>query len=275
MSLQPLDATAPLDPTDRPHPAPGARTRPVATRSTGIRATAVAGALRRAGGRLSFVEDEVAGLRQVVAPGATCLDIGAEYGLYTWVLSALVGPAGRVHSVEPLPGPSRWLRTASRLLGTRNVAVHRLALGAEAGRGTLSLPKRRGLPVHGRTYLTDGADGPGPNAEFSTSVQVATRVATLDRLADELHLTEVSFIKADVEGAELALLRGGAATLRRHRPALLLEIEDRHLAKYGARAADVVEHLEQYGYRPHRWWRGRWVPVPEVGDDCRNYLFTV
>ncbi|MEV7601127.1 FkbM family methyltransferase [Kitasatospora sp. NPDC089797] len=277
MSLQRPDLTTPLDPTD---PATGptgraARAAGPRPRPAGARTATVSAALRWGAGRLSFVEDEVAGLRQVVAPGATCLDIGAEYGLYTWTLSALVGPTGAVHSVEPLPGPARWLRTTARLLGARNVAVHRLALGAEPGRGTLSLPKRRGLPVHGRTYLTEGTDGPGPNAEFASSVRVPARVATLDQLADELRLTRTSFVKADVEGAELAVLRGGAATLRRHRPTLLLEIEDRHLRKYGARAADVPRHLEQYGYRAHRWWRGRWVPAPRITEDCRNYLFTV
>ncbi|MFI9324923.1 FkbM family methyltransferase [Kitasatospora aureofaciens] len=277
MSLHPVDATAPLDTAARRHPTAAPRTRMTGarSRSTGARTATVAAALRWGGTRLPFVEDEVAGLREVVAPGAICLDIGAEYGLYTWVLSSLIGPAGHVHSVEPLPGPSRWLRTASRLLGARNVTVHRLALGAEAGLGTLSLPKRRGLPVHGRTYLTEGADGPGPNAEFAASVRVPTRVVTLDQLAERLPLTRDCFIKADVEGAELAVLRGGAATLLRHRPTLLLEIEDRHLRKYGSRAADVPRHLEQYGYRPHRWWRGRWARVSQVSDDCRNYLFTV
>ncbi|MFD5220517.1 FkbM family methyltransferase [Streptomyces tendae] len=202
------------------------------------------------------------------------MDAGAEYGLYTWVLAALAGPSGRVHSVEPLPGPYRWLRTTARLLGARNVTVHRAALDAWCGRGRLSLPVRRGLPVHGRAYLTDGANGPGPNAEFPDSRTVATPVRTLDQLAHEVGMRRLAFVKADVEGAELGLLKGGSATLRRHRPTLLLEIERRHLAKYGAEPADVLRHLRGIGYQAHRRSRGRWVPVARVTDDCRNYLFT-
>ncbi|WP_103505832.1 FkbM family methyltransferase, partial [Streptomyces sp. FM008] len=214
------------------------------------------------------------GLGAWVRPGAACLDIGAEYGLYTWMLSALAGPTGQVHSVEPLPGPSGWLRTTARLLGARNVTVHRTAIGDRTGHGTLSLPVRRGLPVHGRAYLVEGSRGPGPNAEFRRARSVRTPVRTLDQLVRDIGLEKLSFLKADVEGAELAVLRGGSATLRRHRPTLLLEIERRHLTKYGGDPAEVLSHLGSYGYRAHRKQHGRWVPAPWITEDCRNYLFT-
>ncbi|MDQ0987584.1 hypothetical protein [Streptomyces sp. V2I9] len=63
------------------------------------RTAAVAAALRWSAHRFPFVEDEVAGLRAFVPPGSVCVDAGAEYGLYTWVLAALAGPSGRVYSV--------------------------------------------------------------------------------------------------------------------------------------------------------------------------------
>ncbi len=202
------------------------------------------------------------------------MDVGAEYGLYTWVLSALVGPAGRVHSIEPLPGPARWLRAASRILGCGNVTVHRSALGAHTGHGELSLPRRWGLPVHGRAYLVEGATGPGPNVEFPTSRPVPAPLRTLDELVRSEAIEKVGFVKADVEGAELGVLDGAHQTLSTHRPPLLLEVEDRHLRKYGARPPEVLRRLRDYGYRPHRWQAGRWIHAPHVSDDCRNYLFT-
>ncbi|MFE0849121.1 FkbM family methyltransferase [Streptomyces rochei] len=241
----------------------------------GRRTAAVAAALRWSAHRFPFVEDEVASLRAFVPPGSVCVDAGAEYGLYTWVLAALAGPSGRVHSVEPLPGPYHWLRKTARLLGARNVTVHRAALGAWCGRGNLSVPVRRGLPVHGRAYITDGANGPGPNAEFRDSRTVVAPVRTLDQLAHEVGIRRLAFVKADVEGGELGLLRGGSATLRRHRPTLLLEIERRHLAKYGAEPADVLRYLRGIGYQAHHRSHGRWVPVVRVTDDHRNYLFTI
>ncbi|MBB4926193.1 FkbM family methyltransferase [Kitasatospora kifunensis] len=243
-------------------------------RYPGARVTSVARGLRWASRRWSFVEPEVAGLRPLVRPGAVCLDIGAEYGLYTWSLSALAGPAGAVHCVEPLPGPARWLRTAAATLGCDNVTVHRTALAERAHQGTMSLPRRRLLPVHGRAYLTDGASGPGPNVEFASSTMVLTPVRTVDGLCRHAGLDRVDFIKADVEGAELAVLEGAQQTLLDHRPALLLEIEERHLAKYDMRATDLVRRLSGLDYRMYRWNKGSWESVAEVTDDCRNYLFT-
>jgi len=241
--------------------------------SPGRRASATAAALTWAAHRTAQVEDEVAGLAELVGSGDVCLDVGAEYGLYTWVLSALAGPSGHVHSVEPLPGPARWLRLASRLLGCANVTVHHHALGARAGHGELSLPRRWGLPVHGRAYLVDGAQGPGPNAEFRTSRPVPAAVRTLDDLVRGTGTEKVAFVKADVEGAELGVLDGAHETLSVHQPALLLEIEARHLHKYGARPEDVTRRLARYGYRPHRRRSGRWTETQGIDGDCRNYLF--
>ncbi|CAM5422990.1 FkbM family methyltransferase [Streptomyces avidinii] len=254
-------------------PYPSEPVRPAPARA-GVRVSAVAGGLSWASSRFSFVEDEVAGLRPFVRPGAVCLDIGAEYGLYTWALSALSGPEGSVHSIEPLPGPAAWLRTAASAFGCDNVTVHRVALAARAQPGTMSLPRRRLLPVHGRAYLTEGANGPGPNTEFARSRSVATAVRTVDGLCHHLGLDRVDFIKADVEGAEAAVLAGARRTLLRHRPSLLLEIEDRHLAKYDARPAGLVAGLRGLGYSMYRWREGGWHPEAAVTDDFRNYLFT-
>ncbi|KUN58460.1 methyltransferase FkbM [Streptomyces canus] len=234
----------------------------------------MATALHWASEQWPFVEEEVAGLRALVRPGAVCLDIGAEYGLYTWSLSALTGPTGQVHSVEPLHGPARWLSSVATLLDCGNVTVHRTALGERTQSGTMSLPRRRLLPVHGRAYLTEGTSGPGPNVEFRTSRPVPTPVQTVDNLCRQHALARVDFIKADVEGAEAAVLFGARNTLLRHRPSLLLEIEERHLAKYDTEPAELVRRLTDLDYDMYRWQARSWVRTPHVSADCRNYLFS-
>ncbi|MFD0804413.1 FkbM family methyltransferase, partial [Streptomonospora algeriensis] len=129
-----------------------------------------------------------------------------------------------------------------------------------------------GLPVHGRAFLTTGARGAGPNAEFGGERPVHTRVTTLDALVEELGLQRVDFVKADVEGAEPAVLDGAVRTLRRYRPALLLEIEDRHLAKYGARAADLVTRLAEMGYGMRVWAGGAWRSADRVREGHRGCI---
>lgn len=221
----------------------------------------------------SLAEDEILGLCRVVAPGAVCVDVGANYGLYTHALSWVVGRAGRVHGIEPLPGPFRTLVTSAAVLGAGNVQPHRVALGARTAPGLLSVPVRRGLPVHGRAFLITGASDHGPNVEFTTARAVPVDVITLDEWCEREEVGRVDFLKVDVEGAEFAVLVGGTATLAAHRPTLLLEIEERHTRKYGHDAAEVVDWLAERGYRMHRWLDRGWRAISQLSGATRNYLF--
>ena len=233
------------------------------------RLSALAAALRAGARRAPFVEDEVLGLGELVGPGAVCLDVGAEFGLYTWSLADLAGPAGAVHAVEPQPDLARVLQRGRWLVGAHNVTVHRLALGDEPGAGHLSRPSRRGIRVYGRTFLADRTTGLGSNAEFDRHQTIDVRVDTLDGLAARLGLTRLDFVKADVEGAEERLLAGGSATLRRFRPHLLLELEDRHLERFDTSVVAVVDRLDDLGYAPSHWSQDAWLP----GIAGRNVLF--
>jgi FkbM family methyltransferase len=229
--------------------------------------------LRAAAPHAWFLEDEVAGLAEHVRPGAVCLDVGAEYGLYTWTLAGLVGPAGHVHAVEPQPGPSSFVESTRRLLRAGNVTVHRTALGAATGGGVLALPRRRLLPVHGRAFLTTGADGLGSNAEFAHHEDVPVTVTTVDDLVGSLGLGRLDLVKVDIEGAEARLLDGAAGTLAAFRPVLMLELEDRHLARFGTTVGRVVGGLEAAGYLARTWDRALgWVPR-RPDDGRRNVLF--
>lgn len=218
------------------------------------------------------VEKEILGLDELVGPGDVCVDVGAEFGLYTHVLADLVGPTGAVHAFEPQGGAHRWLAAGVDAVGADWVHLHREALGAGTGSATLSVPRRRGLPVHGRAFVTAGAHDEGPNREFAGRRYETVALTTLDAVVERLALPDVRLVKVDVEGAEGALLDGAERTLARHRPHLLLEIEDRHTAKFGVTGRDIVGRLAASGYRPHVW-DGTWREVGELRDAERNYLF--
>lgn len=218
------------------------------------------------------VEKEILGLGAVVRPGDVCLDVGAEFGLYTHVLAHLVGPGGAVHAFEPQAGAHRWLAAGVRAAGPDWVHLHRLALGAGTGTALLSVPRRCGLPVHGRAFVTTGAHDEGPNREFAGRRHEAVALTTLDAAVQALALPAVRLVKVDVEGAEAALLDGAEQTLRRHRPHLLVEIEDRHTAKFGTTGRDIVARLVALGYAPHVW-DGAWRGIRELEAGERNYLF--
>lgn len=225
------------------------------------------------GRRSSWIEPEVGGLDHHIDHGDVCVDIGAEYGLYTFSLAALTGPTGRVFAVEPHPSLAKWLILAARALRVDAVTVVASALGDRSGHTELSVPRRYWLPVHGRSYIVAGATSDGANTEFQSSRRSPVRMDTLDDMCRSHSLDHIDFVKADVEGAEMAVLKGGVDILRRSRPKILVEIEQRHLDRYERRVNDIVDFLGAEGYSMRAWTGNQWTPTSTITTDRRNYLF--
>lgn len=138
--------------------------------------------------------DERRALEQTIRPGQTIVDVGANLGLYTVLLSRLVGPSGRVISFEPEPGLFELLSQSCELNGCANVKVYPVALGSRESR----MPMRRMILNAGDNTL--GTEG----SELFRS-EVMVEVAKLDDLAPDLR---PDVIKIDVQGWELEVLRG-------------------------------------------------------------------
>lgn len=221
--------------------------------------------------RASSREFELRGLARLVGRGGVCFDIGAAYGMYTFPLARLVGRTGQVHSFEPLSLPYRILEAGQRASGAHHVVVTNAALGPLNGRQKLTLPYRFGLPNHGWAHLQTGLKHP-EGASPSRTLEVP--VYSVDHVCEVRRIPRVDFMKVDVEGFEAAVLQGAERTIERHRPSLLLEIEDRHLDKYGMTSCEVTKPLRARGYRMYVWRGGRWSETDEVSKRRRNYLFS-
>jgi len=222
--------------------------------------------------RLRGAEPEVRGLAALVGLGDSVIDVGAAHGMYMVPLAHLVGATGRVDSFEPHPRQQRTLRRWCRVLGARHVSVHDSAVGSARGRLTMRLPILFGLPIYGRAHLTEGA---APVAPRDRVRHWSTPTATLDEWVAEHGIERVSFIKIDVEGFEPHVLQGAVTTIGRDLPSLLLEIEERHLIRYGLAADEFLAtiHARWPAYRMHVWARGQWVPADGMREGVRNYLF--
>ncbi|GEK78664.1 FkbM family methyltransferase [Agrococcus baldri] len=242
---------------------------PARRRSRGRLALA-AGWMRVAAG-LRLVEPEVRGLHELVRPGDVCFDVGAAYGMYSVPLADLVGPIGAVHSFEPQGRPRAILGAVRTALGAAHIRVSESGLGRTAGHLELRLPVRFGLPISGHAHLAGGLVATTGRAVPTRRTRVA--VTTVDEVVLERGIERVHFIKADVEGFEPEVLHGAAGVLARDMPTLLLEIEDRHLARYGRTAAEVSAMLRERGYAMSTWRDGSWQPAERVELGRRNYLF--
>ena len=196
----------------------------------------------------------------LVSEGDAVVDIGANWGLYTAHLARLVGAAGQVDAFEPHPAHAESLDALARR--RPQVAVHKVGLADAAGSATLHVPIVRGREVTALSSLT----APAGATELRT-VEVPIR-----RLDDELSgRRPPSFVKCDVEGLEHAVLRGGEATFRAARPALLVEIEQRHQERP---IADTFTFMADLGYQGHFLAGGRLAPLErfDVERDQLAYL---
>lgn len=209
-------------------------------------------------------ERDTSVVRHLVSAGDTVLDIGASIGLYTKFLSDLVGPSGRVYSFEPNPPIYDYLSHNVKKLKLANVQLSNHALSDTKGTASIVIPRYRwGSECHYDATLETRRAGAG-----CRSVEVT--VGTLDSfLVDRRE--KISFIKCDVNYHELACLRGALQTLRRYKPAILIEVL-RDPDKSGSQAAQVFELLAQDGYEGY-WFDGAGLRKRRPGERSQNYFF--
>lgn len=194
--------------------------------------------------------DELTFHTRLHRPGSI-LDVGAHDGLLTLPLSRL--PGARILAFEPLPSAFTRLDAAIRAeYGgiPPHIALHPTALGAEAGRLTLSVPVLDGVAQEqwastAKTYAGFGS---------VTVIQHEVAVTTIDALG----LADLQHVKLDAEGFEEEVLSGARATLARCRPMLSLEVEERH--RPGS-TRDVPALLAGLGYETWFTLDGAWYPI--------------
>jgi FkbM family methyltransferase len=181
--------------------------------------------------------------RAAARPGAVALDVGANVGAYTLLLGQWVRPGGRVYAFEPAPEALDGLARHVALNGLgETVSVVRAAAAASSGTATLAV---------------DGISGANRLAEAPGGERVET--VTIDDFCARGSLRP-TFIKIDVEGAELDVLRGARDTIAAggDRLALFVEMHPSIWREMGIGAADVRAELERQGLRAE--------PLREVDD---------
>lgn len=165
-----------------------------------------------ANNRRGFVEPDVTLLSSFVDAGAEVVDVGAHRGAYTVPLHKL---GARVLAIEPDWECYSVLQSWSK--GRPNVCVVHAALSDRASISGLMVPVDESGVEHtaaARLETRDMWDG-------------ATNMVPTIPL-DALYFSNLRFIKIDVEGHEMSVLRGSVEQIAMHRPVLLIEIEQRH-----------------------------------------------
>ncbi len=165
--------------------------------------------------------------------------------------------------------PSSRCRRRSRRLAARirracrfrNVVLNESALAEEEKTTVMHLPGNDS----GQAALTPHSFG-----SWLTGAPVQTfscHATTLDAYVESRRIESLSFVKCDVEGAELLVLRGAGETIRRFTPLLFLEVSRQWAADFSYAPVDVVRLLEAFGYSRFFLVTDRIVPLAEARRD--------
>jgi FkbM family methyltransferase len=190
-----------------------------------------------------FENTERSFVERFLRPGMTFLDIGAHHGFYTLLASRKVGPGGRVLAVEASPRERARLHVHLRINGCKNVEVDGRAIGETEGDAEL--------------YLVQGSQNGcnslrKPEVEEPTQV-IPVRVERLDNVLRDHQVAKVDFMKLDVEGAELSVLKGASQLLHSYpRPIILVEVYTIRTQPWGYPARDIIRYLANAHYH---WFR--------------------
>lgn len=186
-----------------------------------------------------FEQENVRLLQGLVRPGSWIFDVGANLGLMSIpVLQVL--PDVRVVAFEPSPNTVPWLRRTidGSPFRDRWTLIPK-AVGAETGQVSFSVSAIE-------ESLYDGVRSTGRVGQDRT---VEVEQTTIDEVWRALGSPDVSMIKCDVEGGELAVLQGARRCLNALRPAVLAEFNRVNIAAYGYAAGDLLDFTREVGYR--------------------------
>ena len=176
---------------------------------------------------LGTYEPEQSGLfRQHIRPGDQVLDIGAAAGYYTLLSAKMVGNTGRVVSFEPDPNNLQFLRSHVEQNRLDQVTILPIALADETG-----------------TARFGGGTGTG-TGRLCNDGPTEVAVRRLDDVAAEMDLRP-RHLKIDVEGAEMAVLRGGQRLIEKYRPTIFLSTHEKIVHGIHRQCCEL---LLQWGY---------------------------
>ena len=171
-------------------------------------------------GRLGKEYQDIYFLKQFIRQGNFCVDSGAHLGYYTFELSRLVGPNGKLIAVEPVAKFHDVLQKIINLKAIKNIKLIKVALGGEGKLVEIGIPRINKEKKFGYARIRQLSE----HLEYAESESVENVTAD-DLLKD---LPRLDFIKCDVEGAEVPVFQSMLKTIQLHLPIILAELADKN-----------------------------------------------
>jgi len=204
-------------------------------------------------------------VKYIARKGDTVFDIGANIGWYTKLLSELVGETGKVISIDPTPETFLILSYCVKRLGLSNVNILNCAISNKEGVCKMEVPKYDfgGLNFY-QTRITDN------NKKNYLFKYFFAKTKSLDGFIPCFADT-VSFIKCDVEGHELAVIKGALSIISKFKPIWLIEVSS-DPDQTNSSAFELFKIMQENGYIAY-WYKNQKLYKRIKGDKSINYFF--
>ncbi len=185
-------------------------------------------------------------LQQNVESQNSCLNVGANVGYFTILMSILAGESGSVTALEPNKELLPYLRENIESRSIKNVKIYPYAAGNERkkarfyinrenyGDGRMFDPR---LTTGGGDWRTFGFD----QIPHKTKVQMIR--------IDDLHLENIDIALIDTQGFDHMVLRGMLETIKRHPPKILTEFIPQWIQDLGENPAEVLKEYKSWGFK--------------------------
>ena len=212
---------------------------------------------------------EILYLKRALSDGMTFIDVGANQGEFS-VFAASKLPNGRVMSFEPVSRTRALLTDNKKINHLQNLQIFDFGLSDYAG----SFP----VFTSDDTILHHGHHE-GLSTLYKTKNRNVFEEEISLKVFDDLFfndLKRLDFVKIDVEGAELFVLKGMLRSISKFKPDLLIEINEETFNAAGYATFDVISFLKDLNYTIFQIVRGRLKQIEYADlDQWGNYIFRV
>ena len=188
-------------------------------------------------------ENEIDLLKRFIKPGTDSIDVGVYRGVYSYEMSKY---SKKVHSFEPNPLIFKYINKNLKKI-SNNIDLYNFALSNENKVSNLRIPIRD-KKMNKENYEEHYLMGRATVHELNNFQDYEKFEITLKKIDDFNFDNEISFMKIDVEGHEIEVIEGGKLFIKKNKPVLLVEIEERHSKKNIHHSIDYINGLGYNSY---------------------------
>lgn len=213
-------------------------------------------------------ESAVSVFDKIIKEDSVCFDIGAAYGRLTYDIARLA-PKGKVYSFEPEAYSFKVMTFLMKLCGFKNVTTINNAVYNDKRTIELKIP----LKENGK-FAPHLSFGGSVNETDGSGVYHLETVDTivLDEYAKENNIEAIDFIKCDIEGGELMVLKGAQGLIDKSRPVIFCEVIDNNLNHFDLTFADIDGYCKSINYKIYVEKSGKF-ETAEISNKNADYFF--